>query len=117
MAMILGDYKRRVQTAQRGALTSSGWANDPVTVPPDSQPHQVCQAGGVVTLMSINATSTAGVNMWFQDSAGTKQGIINGALVARDYKQQFYCPWPVYVSSDVNVTCYVTATSKGNTTD
>ena len=117
MAMLPGDYKRRVQTAQRGALTSSGWANDPVPVEPDNQPHEIVAAGGCVTLMSINATSTAGVNMWFQDANGTKQGIVNGATIARDYKQHFYCPWPVYVSSDVNVTCYVAAPSKGNTTD
>lgn len=117
MAMLPGDYKRRVQTTNRGAAVNSGYAVEPVPVDPDNQNHEVCQAGGVVTLMSINTTSTAGVNMWFQDANGTKQGIVNGATAARDYKQNFYCPWPVYVSTDVNVTCYIAPTSKGNTQD
>jgi hypothetical protein len=117
MAMLPGDYKRRIQTTNRGAAVNSGYAVLPVAVDPDEKPHEVCQAGGVVTLMSINATSTAGVNMWYQDSAGNTQQIVNGAINARDYKQNFYAPWPVYVSTDVNVTCYIAAPSKGNTVD
>lgn len=117
MAMLPGDYKRRVQTTNRGAAVNSGYAVEAVPVAPDSKPHEVCQAGGVVTTMSINVTSTAGVNMWFQDANGTIQEIVTGAINARDYKQNFYAPWPVYVVSDVNVTVYVAAPSKGNTVD
>ena len=117
MAMLPGDYKRRVQSANKSASVGAGFSNSPVHVPGDSQPHQVSQAGMVVTLLSINATSTAGVLEYFQDSAGTKQVIMSNALTPRDYKQHFYCPWPVYVVSDVDVTVYVAGTSKGNTTD
>lgn len=116
MAMLPGDYKRRIQSTNRAAGVNSGYACSPVMVPPDSNPHKVCVAGSVVTLMTINVTSTTGVNMWFQDSAGTKQDILIGALTARDYKLHFYAPWPVYVSTDVNTTVIVADPSKGNTT-
>ena len=115
MAMLAGDYTRRTQTAQKGALTSSGFTVDPVHVPAGSSQFQICTSGSVVTLTSINVTSTAGVNMFFKDSAGTIQIIMSGALTARDYKQHFYAPWPVYVSTDVDVTCYVSPPSKGAT--
>jgi len=117
MAMLPGDYKRRIQSATRGASVGSGYACDPVMVDPDNLPHQVCPAGSVVTILSINTTSTAGVNEWFQDSAGNRQEIMMGATIARDYKQHFYCPWPLYVSTDVNVTVFVAPASKGNTVD
>lgn len=117
MAMLPGDYKRRVQTTNKGAAVNSGYAVAPVPVAPDEKPHQVCQAGTVITLMSINATSTAGVNMWFQDANGTQQEILTGAVNARDYKMNFYCPWPVYVSTDVNVTVYIAGIAKGATQD
>lgn len=117
MAMLPGDYKRRIQSTNRASAVNSGYANSPVEVPGGTSGFEVCQAGGVVCLTSINVTSTAGVNMWFQDANGTKQQIMAAAVVARDYKQNFYCPWPVYISTDVNVTCYVAAPSKGNTID
>lgn len=117
MAMLPGDYKRRVQSAGTAAGVSSGYRVSPVHVPGGAAAFEVVQAGGVVALTSINVTSTAGVNMWFQDSTGTRQIIMAGALTARDYKQHFYCPWPVYISTDVDVTCFVVAPSKGATTD
>ncbi len=116
MSMLAGDYKRRIQTAQKGALVGAGYQVDPVPVAPDNAPHEVAQAGSVITVLSINTTSTAGVNEWFQDANGTKQDIMTGATVARDYKQHFYCPWPVYVSTDVGVTVFVSPPSKGSTT-
>ncbi len=114
--MLAGDYKRRIQSAAKSAAVGAGYANDPVPVPADSQPHEVAPAGSVVTLLSINATSTAGVDEYFQDANGTKQTIMSGVTIARDYKQNFYCPWPLYVSTDVSVIVYVSPPSKGNTT-
>jgi len=114
MAMLPGDYTRRTQSAQKGASTSSGYAVDPVHVSSNNRFH-VCTSGSVITLTSINVTSTAGVNMWFEDSAGTRQIIMAGALTARDYKQHFYCPWDVYISTDVDVTVFVSPPSKGAT--
>jgi hypothetical protein len=116
MSMLPGDYKRRVQSTNRGAAVNSGYGVSPVHVPANAA-TEVAAAGSVITLTSINVTSTAGVNMWFQDANGTKQMILAGALTARDYKQNFYCPWPVYVSTDVDVTCYVAPPSKGATQD
>ena len=115
MALLPGDYKRRVQSTNRGAAVNSGYANSPVHVPATSAAFEVAAVGSVITLTSINVTSTAGVNMWFQDSNGTKQMIMTGALTARDYKQGFYCPWPLYISTDVDVTCYIAPPSKGDT--
>jgi len=117
MAMLAGDYKRRIQTTNRGAAVNSGYAVSPVHVPASSGNFEVAPVGSVVTLMSVNVTSTAGVNMYFQDSAGTRQMIVAGALTARDYKMNFYCPWPVYVSTDADVTVYIAAPAKGNTVD
>jgi hypothetical protein len=117
MAMLAGDYKRRVQTAQRGALVGAGFSNDPIHVPAGSSNFEVCPAGSVVTLLSINVTSSAGVNEWFQDANGNKQMILVGALTARDYKQHFYCPWALYVSTDADLTIMVCPPSKGNTVD
>jgi hypothetical protein len=111
--MLPGDYTRRIQTAQKGALVGAGFANDPVHVPGGATNFKVCTSGSVITLVSVNVTSTAGVNEFFQDSAGTTQMIMAGALTARDYKQHFYCPWPVYISTDVDVTVYVCPPSKG----
>ena len=116
MAMLPGDYKRRVGSTNRAAAITSGYAVSPFPVPAGSANIQVAAAGSVITLTSINATSTAGVNMFFKDSANTKQQIMSGVTIARDYKQNFYCPWPVYVSTDVDVTVYVSPPSKGNTT-
>lgn len=111
--MLPGDYTRRTQTAQKGALVSSGYAASPVHVPAASTNFKVCTPGSVITVLSVNATSSAGVNEWFQDSAGNKQTIMSGVLIARDYKQHFYCPWPVYVSTDADITVFVTPPSKG----
>lgn len=114
MAMLSGDYKHRVNTAQKGALVSAGYMVDPVHVPAGATNFKVAAAGSVIKTFSINATST-GTNEFFQDSAGTIQMIMAGATVARDYKQDFYCPWPLYVSSDVDCTVYVCPPSKGST--
>ena len=116
MAMLAGDYKRRLQSANKGALVGAGYVVDPVPVPPDGNAHEVAPAGSVVTVLSINATSTAGVNEYFKDANGTIQDIMTGATIARDYKQHFYCPWPVYVTTDVSVTVFVSPPSKGSTT-
>lgn len=115
--MLPGDYKRRTNSTQRNSAVTAGFASDAVLVSGNSQPTEVVQATTVVTLMSINTTSTNGVSVWFQDTNGTKQYIIQNATVARDYKMGFYCPWPVYVLTDANVTFYVSPPSKGNTTD
>lgn len=116
MAMIQGDYKRRVQSTNRGAAVNSGYAVSPVNFA-SATAAEVCPAGSVITQTSINVTSSGGVSLWFQDSAGTKQYIMRGVLTARDYKQNFYCPWPVYITTDTDVTVYVAAASKGNTAD
>lgn len=113
MALLPGDYTRRTQSAQRGAAVTSGFANDPVHIPAGATNFQICSSGSVVVLLSINVTSTSGVNMFFQDSAGTKQMIMAGALTARDYKQHFYCPWPVYISTDADCTVFVCPPAKG----
>jgi hypothetical protein len=115
MAMQSGDYKRRVQSANRGASVGAGFAVDPVPVPGDNLPHEVAAAGNTVTVISLLFTSTAGMNVWFQDSTGTKQELIPGATIARDYKLHFYCPWPLYVSCDVAVLVMVAPLSKGET--
>jgi len=115
MALLPGDYKRRVQTTNRGAAVNSGYAVVPVHIPGGSTNFEVAVAGSVITTTSINVTSTNGLHMWYQDASNTRQDIIQGALTARDYKQNFYCPWPVYVTTDVDVTCYVAAPSKGDT--
>lgn len=117
MAMLAGDYKRRIQSTNRGAAVNSGYAVSPVHLAGGETGAQVATAGSVITLTSINVTSTAGVQMYFQDSAGTKQYIMEGALTARDYKQNFYCPWPVYITTDVDVTVFVAPGAKGNTQD
>lgn len=121
MAMLSGDYKRRVQSTNRGAAVNSGYAVEPVEIPNGISNFEICGAGSVITLTSINvAPGSGGINMWFQDSAGTKQGIITGAVTARDYKQNFYCPWPVYIEmpdTTANVTVYVASTAKGATAD
>lgn len=113
MAMLAGDYTRRTQTAQKGALVGAGYANDPVHVPAGSTNFEVCTSGSVITLLSINVTSSTGVYEFFKDANGTVQEIMEGALTARDYKQHFYCPWPVYISTDADVTVYVSPPSKG----
>jgi hypothetical protein len=115
--MIQGDYKRRIQSTNRGSAVNSGYAVSPVYFAGGETGAQVCSTGSVITGFSINATSSAGVSMWFQDSAGTKQPILSGALTARDYNQKFYCPWPVYITTDASITVYVAASSKGNTQD
>lgn len=117
MAMLPGDYKRRRVTAQLGANIGAGTANDPVMVTGDGNPHKVVPATGVLTVLSVMATSTSGVNMWFQDSAGTKQMLISDELVSRDYRLHFYCPWDLWFSSDVPLLVICYAPSKGNTTD
>lgn len=114
MALLPGDYKHRVQSANKSAAVGAGWSNDPVHVPATNG-FKVAVQASVITLMSINVTSTAGVNMWFQDSAGTRQIILAGALTARDYKMHFYCPWDLWISTDVDVTVYVCPPSKGAT--
>ena len=116
MAMLAGDYKRRVWSTNRGAAVNSGYAVSPVHFAGGEIAAEVTAAGSVITVTSINVTSSAGVSMWFQDSAGTKQYIMQGVLTARDYKQNFYCPWPVYITTDVDVTVYVAPLSKGETT-
>lgn len=116
MAMLPGDYKRRVNSTQRNSSVTSGFANVPVHVPAGATNFEVCQASSVVVNLSINATS-AGTNLYFKDSAGTVQEIMSGATTARDYKLHFYCPWPLYISSDVDCTVTVSAPAKGNTTD
>lgn len=108
-----GDYTRRTQTAQKGALVSSGYAADPVHVPAGSTNFQVCTSGSVITVLSINNTSSSGVNEFFKDASGTVQVIMAAVLTARDYKQNFYCPWPVYISTDTDVTVFVAPPSKG----
>ena len=117
MAMLPGDYKRRVFSTNKGAAVNSGYANSPVFVAGGETAFEVCPAGSVITTLSINATSTAGVSEWFQDANGTRQYIMTAALTARDYKQNFYCPWPVYINTDVSVTVYVAPPSKGATHD
>ena len=116
MAMLPGDYKRRIQSANRGASVGAGYAVDPVPVPGDSQPHKVAVHGSVITVIILLATSSAGMNVWFQDANGVKQMLIPGALIAKDYKVHFYCPWDLYISSDEPVLVGVAPPSKGNTT-
>lgn len=113
MAMLPGDYTRRTQTAQKGALVGAGYVVSPVHVPAGSTNFKVCTSGSVVTVFSVNATSSTGVNEWFQDSKGTIQMIMSGVLIARDYKQHFYCPWSLYVSTDVDLTIMVAPPAKG----
>jgi hypothetical protein len=113
MAMLPGDYTRRTQTAQKGALTSSGYACSAVHVPAGATNFQVCSSGSVITVTSVNGATTSGLFMYFQDTAGTRQSIILGGTGSRDYKQNFYCPWPVYVSVDADTTVYVAPPSKG----
>lgn len=114
MALLPGDYKHRVSSTTKNSAVTSGFANSPVHVS-STTGFRVAVQASVITLLSINVTSTAGVNMWFQDSAGTKQPIMSGALTARDYKMGFYCPWDVYISTDADVTVYVCPPSKGAT--
>ena len=113
MAMLPGNYQHRVYSTNKGAAINSGYACSPVQLAGGETAFEVCPAGSVITVLSINATSTAGVSEWFQDSAGTKQFIMQGALTARDYKQNFYCPWPVYITTDASVTVYVAPPAKG----
>lgn len=115
MALLPGDYKRRIFSTNRGAAVNSGYANSPVHFAGGETGAEVTGAGSVIVLTSLNVTSSSGLSMWFQDSAGTKQYIIEGALTARDYKMNFYCPWPVYITTDVDTTVYVAPTSKGDT--
>jgi hypothetical protein len=117
MALLPGDYKRRVFSTNKGAAVNSGYAVSPVYFAGGETGAEVAAAGSVITVTSVNVTSTGGVSMWFQDSAGTKQYILQGALTARDYKQNFYCPWPVYITTDVSVTIYVAPPAKGATWD
>lgn len=112
--MLPGDYTRRYQSANKGALTSAGYTVDPVNIPVGASNFHVCTSGSVITVLSINATS-AGTNMFFKDANGTVQAIVTGATTARDYKGHFYCPWDVYISTDVNCTVYVSPPSKGAT--
>jgi hypothetical protein len=114
--MLAGDYKRRSQSTTRGAMVNSGFAVDPVHVPSGATNLQVCAAGAVITALSVNVLSSTGVNLYFKDANGTIQMIMAGALTARDYKLGFYCPWPVYISSDVDATVFVCPSSKGSTT-
>jgi len=116
MAMLTGDYKRRTNSTQRNSATTAGYANDPVHVPAGSANFQVCQATSIVNNISINTTS-AGTNVFFKDSAGTVQMLGVGLTTARDYKWCFYCPWPLYISTDVDITVTVSPPSKGNITD
>jgi hypothetical protein len=115
MALIQGNYSFRTFSTNRGALVNSGYAVSPVHFAGGETGAEVAAVGSVITVTSINATSSAGVSMWFQDSAGTRQFIIEGALIARDYKQNFYCPWPVYITTDTDVTVYVAPLAKGTT--
>lgn len=115
MALLPGNYKHRVFTTNRGAAVNSGYAVSPVNFAGGETGVEVANAGAVITTTSINVTSSTGVSMWFQDSSGAKQYIMRGALTARDYKQNFYCPWPVYITTDVDTTVYVAPLSKGNT--
>jgi len=116
MAMNAGDYKRRVQATNTAAGVNAGFQNSAVHIPAGETNFKVTSATSVVTLLSINATSAA-TNVWFQDSAGNKQEIAMGLTVARDYKWSFYCPWDLYISTDVDCTVIVHAPSKGNTQD
>ena len=115
MAMLPGDYKSRIGSTNRGAAINSGLAVSPVYFAGGETGAQVTGAGSIITTTSVNATSTSGVSMWFQDTAGTKQYIMQGALTARDYKQNFFCPWPVYITTDASVTVYVAPLAKGET--
>ena len=115
MAMIQGNYSHRVYSTNKGAAVNSGYAVSPIHFAGGETGAVVAAVGSVITVTSINATSTGGVSMWFQDTAGTRQFIMEGALTARDYKQNFYCPWPVYITTDVDVTVYVAPLAKGAT--
>jgi len=114
MAMLAGDYTRRLQSARVGASIGAGYLVDPVPISPSETGQEACPSGSVVTSISLNATSTAGMNVWFQDANGNKQGVYTGCLVARDYRNQFYCPWPLYVSCDQNVTVFCAPPAKGS---
>ena len=116
MAMLPGDYKRRTNSTQRNSATTAWICKRPSPCTTGSANFQVCPATSIVNNISINATST-GTNVFFKDSAGTIQMIGAGLTTARDYKMCGYCPWPLYISTDADITVTVSPPSKGNTTD
>lgn len=113
MPMLPGDYTRRTNSTQRTLSAISGFGADAVHIAAGATNFQICSSGSVITNLSVNVTSTAGVNLFFKDSSGTIQMIMAGALTARDYKGSFYCPWPLYISTDVDCTIFVCPPSKG----
>lgn len=114
MAMLAGDYTRRVCSTQRNSAVTAGTGNDPVHIPANSTNFKICQESAVFVTLSINATST-GTNLFFQDTNGTTQMVAVGLTVARDYKLHFYCPWPLYISTDVDCTAIVSPAGKNVT--
>jgi hypothetical protein len=118
-----GNYKGRTKSAQLAAAVSSGFRCDPVHVPAGVSNFVVCPAGSVVTIMSINvAPSAGGITTSFANSntGGPGDIIVNSAVLARDYKQNFYCPWPLLVSTPGNgedVTFFVYPPAKGTSVD
>lgn len=120
MAMLAGDYTRRTRSTQGNSAVSAGLLVLPFHIPNSTQgDFQVANESSVCTGFSINiAPSSGSVNVFFQDSAGTKQDIAMGLTTARDYRIPFYCPWPLFISTPgqgEDLTFYIAAGGKGIT--
>lgn len=111
MAMLPGDYTRRTVSTQRNASITAGTGNDVINVPAGYTNFELCPETSVFVGLSINATSS-GTNLFFKDSNGTVQVIAPALTIARDYKLPFYCPWPLYISTDVDCTAVISVLGK-----
>lgn len=115
MALLPGDYTRRTVSTQRNSSISGGTGNELVPIPAGSANFEICQQGTVLHSLSINSTSSSTI-LFFKDSAGTEELLTPGGLtIARDYKFNFYCPWPLYISTDVGCEATVSASGKNIT--
>lgn len=121
----LGDYKGRTKSAQLAATVSAGFRTDPVHLPGSGAAlvnFEVAPAGSVVTVMSINVAPTSGTvtTAFANGTNGAPGDVVGNFVLARDYKQNFYCPWPLLVNTPGNgedITFFVYPPAKGTSVD
>lgn len=108
----MADFSKRLKSTTRNSAVTAGYMCDFRHVTGAAEQVQICPAGSVVTLTSINIAPGSGSAIMFCGS-----DIVAEFTVARDYKQGFYAYAPISLSipdATGDVTVYFSAPAKGS---
>lgn len=108
----MADYSKRLKSTQRNSAVTSGYMQDFRHVTGAAEKVQICPAGSVVSLTSVNIAAGSGNVVMLCGS-----DIVAEFAIARDYKQHFYAYAPVYLDipdTAADVTVYFSPPSKGS---